>query len=112
MGRPNDLTDPSPLGGTVTIIQKGRENETWVYSRILGELMKLGIRKIGRTTVQNILKAAGLDPNPTRGRGTWDEFIKRHASTLWACDFLSVRSWTRRGLKDLYLLIFIHIESR
>ncbi len=90
----------------------GRENETWGYSRILGELMKLGIRKIGRTTVQNILKSAGLDPNPNRGRGTWDEFITRHASTLWACDFLSVRSWTRSGLKDLYLLIFIHIESR
>jgi len=93
------------------IFRMARENN-WGYSRILGELAKLGIRKIGRTTVQNILKAAGFDPNPSRGRSTWDEFIKQHAATLWACDFLSVKSVTHKGLIDLYVLFFIHIDSR
>ena len=93
------------------IFRMARENN-WGYTRILGELAKLGICKIGRTTVQNILKVAGFDPNPNRGRSTWDEFIKRHAKTLWACDFISVRSWTHKGLTDLYILFFIHIESR
>ena len=57
------------------------------YSKILGELKKLGIHKISRTTVINILKEEGLDPGPNRGRGSWDEFLKIHAKTLWACAF-------------------------
>ena len=43
---------------------------------------------------------------------TWDDFIARHAKTLWAGDFLSVRTWTLRGRLDLYLLAFIHVASR
>ena len=30
-------------------------------------------------------------PGPQRGVGTWDEFLKLHAATLWQCDFLCVR---------------------
>ena len=82
------------------IFRMAKENE-WGYTRILGELAKLGIRKIGRTTVQNILERNGFDLGPKRGRGTWDEFVKRHTKTMYACDFLSVRSWTNRGLVDL-----------
>lgn len=84
----------------------------WGYTRILGELRKLGIRKISRQTVVNILKEHGLDPGPKRGKGTWDEFLKIHAKTLWACDFLSKKTWTLGGLVDMYLLVFIHIGSR
>jgi len=39
----------------------------------------------------------GIDPGPVRGKGTWDEFIKIHASTMWVCDFFSKRAWTHRG---------------
>ncbi len=46
------------------------------------------------------------------GAVPWGEFIARHAATLWACDFMSVRTWTLRGRVDLYLLIFIHVSSR
>ena len=84
----------------------------WGYTRILGELKKLGVRGISRSTVVNILKEAGLDPSPERRKGTWREFIRRHAATLWASDFVGVKSWTRNGLVDLYLLFFIHIETR
>ena len=34
----------------------------WGYTRILGELKKLGIGTVCRSTVVNILKEAGLDP--------------------------------------------------
>ncbi|MBA4192283.1 MAG: integrase, partial [Planctomycetaceae bacterium] len=78
----------------------------------LGELKKLGVRSVSRTTVVNIFKEAGLDPGPKRGKGTWDEFVRRHASTLWACDFLSVKTATLTGFVDLYLLFFIHVGSR
>lgn len=64
------------------------------------------------TTGFNILREAGFDPGPNRGEGTWSDFVQRHASTLWACDFLAVRSVTLRRFVDLYVLFFIHIGSR
>ncbi len=47
-----------------------------------------------------------------RRRGTWDEFLRYHAVTLWACDFLWVRSLTIKGFVDLYVLFFIHVQTR
>jgi len=83
----------------------------WGYTRVLGELRKLGYR-LSRQTVKNVLIEHGIDPGPKRGKGTWDEFIKIHASTMWATDFLSKRVWTLRGPIDLYLLVFLQIGSR
>src|SRR5581483_8936074 len=90
------------------VLKLARENG-WGYTRILGELKKLGARKICRSTVVNILKEAGLDPGPKRGEGTWDEFLKRHAETLWACDFFSKRVWTAGGFVEMFVLFFIHL---
>jgi putative transposase len=84
----------------------------WGYCRILGELKKLGIRTVSKTTVANILREAGLDPGPKRGEGTWSDFVQRHAATLWACDFLAVRTLTTRGIVELFALVFIHYGSR
>jgi len=78
------------------VLRLACEND-WGYTRILGELKKLGVRKISRSTVVNILREAGLDPGPKRGEDTWDDFIKRHAATLWSCDFFTKRVWTMRG---------------
>jgi putative transposase len=105
-GRPRTEEDIRKL-----VLKLARENG-WGYARILGELMKLGIRTVSKTTVRNILNEAGLDPGPKSGKGSWDEFVKRHAATLWACDFLSVRSVTLTGFVDLYLLFFIHVGTR
>ncbi|MFO0825081.1 MAG: hypothetical protein U0792_18490 [Gemmataceae bacterium] len=93
------------------ILKLARESG-WGSTRVLGELKKLGINSVGRTTVAEIMRAAGLDPGPKRGEGTWDEFVKRHAATLWAADFLTVKSLTLTGFVDLHLLFFIHIGSR
>ena len=87
-------------------------NTGWGYTRILGELRKLGVHGVGRTTVRNVLIEAGYDPGPARGEGTWDEFINIHAKTLWASDFLSKKVWTLGGLVDYYLLFFIHLQTR
>jgi putative transposase len=88
-----------------------REND-WGYTRILGELKKLGARKICRSTVVNILRRHGLDPRPRHGEETWDEFVRRHAQTIWACDFFSKHVWTTRGRVEVYVLFFIHLGSR
>jgi putative transposase len=105
-GRPRTADDIREL-----ILRLARESG-WGYSRVLGELKKLGIHAVSRTTVANILREAGLDPGPKRGEGTWEEFFTRQAATLWACDFLSVKSWTTSGLVDLYILFFLHVGSR
>ena len=93
------------------IIKMARENE-WGYTRIMGELKKLGIKPPSRNTVKNILKENGLEPGPKRGEGTWDEFLKIHAATLWQCDFYSKKVLTVKGFRDLFLLVFLHVESR
>tara|TARA_R110002111_G_scaffold7432_2_gene29630 strand:- start:7188 stop:8219 length:1032 start_codon:yes stop_codon:yes gene_type:complete len=82
------------------------------YTRILGELRKLGISRICRQTVKNIVKEAGIEPSPKRSTGTWDQFLKTHAETLWACDLFTKRAVTPQGLVDLYVLVFMHLKTR
>jgi putative transposase len=94
------------------IILRIARDTGWGYTRILGELKKLGLGSITRQTVKNILKAEGIDPGLKRGKGSWDEFLKMHGETLWQCDFLSKKLWTLSGFVDLYLLVFIHVGSR
>ena len=84
----------------------------WGYSRILGELRKLGVGQISRQSVKNILVEHGIDPGPKRGRGTWSEFLKIHADTLWQVDFFSKRIWTKQGPQQVFALAFIHLASR
>jgi len=105
-GRPRTPDDIRDL-----VLKLAREN-SWGYTRILGELRKLGIRSISRQTVKVILKENKIDPGPKRGKGSWDEFLKIHADTLWQCDFVSKPMWTTRGLVDLYMLVFLHLGSR
>lgn len=93
------------------IIRFTKENN-WGYTRILGELKKLGIKSLSRNTVKNILKANGLDPAPKRSEDTWDDFIKRHFETLWACDFFTKTVWTLLGPKTFHVLFFINVKTR
>jgi len=93
------------------ILKLAREND-WGYTRILGEFRKLGIKAVSRNTVKNILLRNGLKPGPQRGAGTWDEFLKIHAATLWQYDFYSKKVPTAKGFRDLFLLIFIHVGTR
>jgi putative transposase len=93
------------------VVRMARETG-WGYSRIIGELKKLGIRAIAKSTVKNILKEHGLDPGPKRGEGTWTDFLKRHAATLYACDFFSKKVVTLRGVVEVFVLFFIHVSSR
>lgn len=84
----------------------------WGYTRILGELKKLGIENISRQTVKNYLKQAGFDPDPKTGPGTWDELLKAHAETLWQCDFFSKRVLSRFGIPQLFVMVFLNVATR
>ena len=93
------------------IIKLAKEN-SWGYTRIVGELRKLRIRSASKSTVRNILKEYGLDPCPKRSGTTWHDFLSRHAASLWQADFLTQRVLTVKGIRDAFMLVFLHVETR
>ena len=84
----------------------------WGYSRILGELRKLNLGKISRQSVKNILVEHGIDPGPNRGRGSWSEFLQIHADTLWQVDFFSKMVVTPKGLRQVFAMAFLQVDTR
>lgn len=94
------------------LILKLAKDNSWGYTRILGELRKLGVKSVTRNTVKNILKRNGYETGPARGPGTWDEFLKRHAKTLWQCDFFSKKIVSKTGLRDIFVLMFLNVKTR
>jgi len=95
------------------LVIKIRKETGWGAGRIKGELYRLGYRTIGRTTINSILRKHGFKPEPPGDPdSTWAEFLRSHASTLWACDFFTKPVLTMRGWVDFYVLFFIHLETR
>jgi putative transposase len=90
------------------ILRLARENPSWGYLRIAGELRKLGIA-VSAGSVRNILVKAGVPPAPRRDATSWRTFLRTHGESILACDFFTVDTvWLRR----LYVLAFISISSR
>ena len=106
MGRPRTAASIREL-----IARIGRETG-WGYTRVMGELKKLGLKPPSRNTVKRIMKEHALDPGPPTGPDSWSEFLKRHAETLYECDFFSKRVWTRFGPRQYFVLIFLHLGTR
>ncbi|MDU0295162.1 helix-turn-helix domain-containing protein, partial [Saccharothrix longispora] len=90
------------------VLRLARENPTWGYRRIHGELLVLGI-KVAASTVWQILQDAGIDPVPQRTTTTWSTFLRSQAEALLACDFFETHTLT--GTR-LYILAVIEHTSR
>jgi putative transposase len=58
------------------IARLARENTSWGYVRIVGELRKLGIN-VSSTLVRSVLAEAGIPPAPQRDRTSWHMFLAR-----------------------------------
>jgi len=101
MGRPRTLEPIREI-----VIRLARETG-WAYRQILGELKKLQIHSVSRSTIKNILKEERIYPGPKRGSVTWDEFLKLHVNSLWQVDFFSKMIWTPTGLRQAFVLAFI-----
>jgi putative transposase len=90
------------------VLQMARENHTWGYRRIQGELIGLG-HQVAASTVWTILKAAGIDPAPRRTGPTWRKFLATQAHAILAVDFAHVDTVF---LRRLYILVVIEHRTR
>ena len=70
------------------VLRLARENESWGYRRIHGELAGLGII-VAPSTVWQILKDAGISPAPRRYGPGWAEFLRSQAQGILALDFFT-----------------------
>jgi hypothetical protein len=68
--------DDRPRDPARRLANGARENLTWGYRRIQGELAKVGI-EISATSIRRILAAK---PRPGPKRETWREFMRSQAS--------------------------------
>jgi putative transposase len=102
-GRP-----PKPMEIRRLVVRLAKENATWGYRRIQGELKHLGIA-IAPSTVWSILQAEGIDPAPRRAGISWKEFLHSQAKGIIACDFVAVDT---AFFRRFYALLFIEIATR
>jgi hypothetical protein len=90
------------------ILRLTRENPTWGYVRIRGELLKLG-HTVAASTIQRLLRRHRVPPAPGRAGLSWPAFLRTHAPGLLACDFFAVETVR---LQTLYVLFFLEVQTR
>jgi putative transposase len=105
-GRPNKPEETEAL-----VIKIAQENCSLGYTRISGELKKLG-HVVSPSTVVNILRKHGMPSSPKRKGLSWKTFISSHMDVTWATDFFTEEVWTLKGLVTFYTLFFVHLGTR
>ena len=91
------------------VLRLARENESWGYRRIHGELAGLGIT-VAPSTVWQILKSAGINRAPRRGGPSWAEFLRFQAQGILALDFFTTD--LLNGTKVCVLAVIEHGTRR
>lgn len=103
VGRPRTVRSIRAL-----VLRLARENSSWGYRRIHGELLVLGI-KVAASTVWEILHEAGIHPAPDRTSQGWATFLRSQAETILAADFFETVTLT--GAR-IYVLAAIEHATR
>jgi transposase InsO family protein len=91
------------------VLRLARENSSWGYRRIHGELLVLGV-KVAPSTVWEILKDAGIDPAPERISDSWTIFLRSRAEAILAADFFETVTLT--GTRMHILAVIEHASRR
>jgi hypothetical protein len=82
-------------------VRSAKENPRWGYRRIHGELTNHSVT-VAKSTVREILRAAGTDPAPRRLGPTWRLFMYARAAEILAVDLFYLDTVM---LKCLYVLV-------
>jgi putative transposase len=104
VGRPRTVRSVRAL-----VLRLARENSTWGYRRIHGELLTLGIT-VAASTIWEILKDAGIHPAPDRTSTGWATFLRSQAEVILAADFLETVTLT--GARMYVLAVIEHATRR
>jgi putative transposase len=92
------------------VLRLARENPTWGYRRVHGELCRLGYKdRVGASTVWTMLQRAGVDPAPRRSAVSWRQFLRAQAASVLALDFFTVDTVF---LQRVYVLFAIEVATR
>ena len=86
----------------------GPGESTLGYRRIQGELARMGVA-LAPSSVWAILQRHNVDPSPMRTGHSWNEFLRRQASSALACDCSTVDTVL---LRRLYVAFFIELDTR
>ncbi|MBS2532747.1 helix-turn-helix domain-containing protein [Catenulispora sp. NF23] len=103
-GRP-----PIPAELVELILRLARGNPTWGYTRIQGELRRLG-RRVATTTIRKVLRNHRIPPAPNRDEGpTWRGFLRAQATTILATDPFQIETITP---KPLYVSFVLELSTK
>jgi putative transposase len=91
------------------VIRLARDNSSWGYRRIHGELLVLGV-KVALSTVWEILKDAEIDPAPQQTSDSWRTFLRSQAEAILAADFFETVTLT--GTRMHILAVIEHASRR
>jgi transposase InsO family protein len=103
-GRPRTVRSIPAL-----VLRLARENPSWGYRRVHGELLVLGVN-VAASTVWEILHDAGIPPAPERASSTWADFLHSQADALLACDFFE--TVTLSGARLYVFAVIEHANRR
>jgi putative transposase len=107
-GRP-----PKPKDVRKLVVEMAMANPGWGYTKIRDALRTGLAIEIGRTTVAEILAAAGIEPAPEREKKrTWKQFIKAHWDSLYGCDFFAVEALGLGGTVRYLVFFVISLKTR
>jgi len=104
-GRPGVMKEIREL-----IIRMAKDNPSWGYARIQGQLKHLDHR-VARSTIAKVLKEHGVTPSPGRPM-RWRTFVRSHAHLIAGADFFTTEVWTARGLVRYFTLFVIDVATR